>query len=59
MSVAVLGVNVGVVIDEVFVPGVVRRIYVDNIDFALVSVSESCQGFEVITLNDYVIWIYC
>ncbi len=57
MSVAILGVYVGVIIDEVFVAGVVRWIYVDNIDFALVCVCESCQGFEVIPLNNYMVWI--
>lgn len=55
MAVAVLGVNVGVVIDEVLVAGIVRGIDVDNVDFALVSVGKCCQGFEVVTLNYYVI----
>lgn len=55
MAVVVFGVNVGVVIDEVLVAGIVRGIDVDNVDFALVSVGKCCQGFEVVALNYYVV----
>ena len=38
MAVGILRVNVIVVIDEVFVAGVVGRVYVDYVDFAGVGV---------------------
>ena len=58
MTVGVLAVNIVVVIDEVFVAGVIRGINVDNVDFALVGVGEGCQGFEVVALNQYMIWYF-
>ena len=39
MAVAVLAVNEGIVVDEVFVAGVVRRIDINYVDFAFVCVS--------------------
>lgn len=56
VAVTVLGVDEGVVVDEVFVAGVVRRIDVDYVDFAGVGVGEGGEGFEIIALNYDVIW---
>lgn len=55
MLVVIFAIDIIVIIYEVLIAGIIRRIYVDNIDFAFVSVSESCKGFEVITLNEDVI----
>lgn len=56
MAVAVFGINVGVVIDEVFIAGIVWRIDVDYIYFAGVGVSKGCQGFEIVALDDDMVW---
>lgn len=56
MAVAVFGVDEGVVVDEVFVAGVVGRIDVDHVDFAGVGVGEGGEGFEIVALNYDVIW---
>ncbi len=57
MAVAVLGVYVGVVVDEVFVAGVVGRVDVDYVDFALVGVGQGGKSFEVVALDKDVIRI--
>ena len=57
MAVAVLGVDVGVVIDKVFVPGIIRRVYIDNVDFSGVCVSERGKCFEVVAFYYYMVWI--
>ena len=51
MTVAILAVNIGIVIDKVFVAGIIRRVYVYNINFALMGVGKCGQGFEIITFN--------
>ncbi len=51
VAVGVFGVDVGIVVDKVFVSGVVWRIDVDYVDFAGVGVGEGSEGFEVIALD--------
>lgn len=51
MAVAVFGVNVGVVINEVLIAGIVRRIDIDYIDFTSVGISEGGKSFEIVALN--------
>ena len=55
MAISILAVNIRVVIDKVLVAGVVRGVYIDYIDFALVGVSESGKGFEVVALDKYMV----
>lgn len=57
MTVAVFGVDVGVVVDEVFVAGVVGWIDVDDVDFSGVGIGQGGEGFEVVALDDDVVWI--
>lgn len=57
VTVAVFGVDVGVVIDEVFVAGVVGRIDVDDVDFSGVGIGQGGEGFEVVALYDDVVRI--
>ena len=56
VAVAVLGVDVGVVVDEVFVASIVRWIDVDHIDFAGVGVGEGGEGFEIVALDYDMVW---
>lgn len=55
MAVAVLCVDVTVVIDEVFVAGVVGWVDVDYVDAALVGVAECCKGLEIVPFDNNVI----
>lgn len=57
MAVTVLAINVRVVIDKVFVACVVRWVDIYNVDFPGVGVSERGKCFEIIALNDYMIWV--
>ncbi len=40
-----------IIINEILMPGVVRGIYVDNVDFTGVGVGEGSEGFEVVALD--------
>lgn len=55
MSVGVFAVDERIVIDKVFVAGVVGRVDVDYIDFAFVGVCEGSQCFEVVAFDEYMI----
>ncbi len=55
MTVAILVINVRVVIDEVFVTCVIRRIYIDYIDFPGMGVGEGGKCFKVISFNQNMI----
>lgn len=57
VAVGVLTVHIAVVIDEVFVAGVVGWVDVDDVDFTSVGVGKSGEGFEVVALDDDVVWI--
>lgn len=56
MAVCVVAVYVVVVVDEVSVAGVVGRVDVYNVDFAGVGVGECCQRYEVVPLDNNMIW---
>ena len=51
MTVGILSVNIGIVIDEIFVARVVRRIDIDDINLAFVGVAEGCESFKVVALD--------
>ena len=51
MAVAVLVVHVAVIIDEVFVARVVRRVDIDDVHLALVGVGERGQRLQVVALD--------
>ena len=51
MSIAVFGIYKRVVIDEVLVACVIRRIDVDDINLSLMRIAEGSECFEVVTLN--------
>lgn len=51
MTERVLCINYQIVIAEIFVAGIVRRIDIDKIDFTCVSVSEGGKRFEVVALD--------
>lgn len=57
MAVGVLTVHIAVVIDEVFVAGVVGRIDVDDVDFTGVGIGQGGEGLEVVALDDDVVWV--
>ena len=57
MAIGVLFIHISVVIDEILVPGVVRRIDVDDVDFSGVGIGKSGEGFEVVALDDDVVSI--
>lgn len=57
MAVGVLTIHIAVVIDEVFVAGVVGRIDVDDVDFSGVGIGQGGEGFEVVALYDDVVRI--
>ena len=51
MAVAVLLVYKLVIIDKILVACVIRRIYVDYVNFPLVRIGKGSKGFEVVPLN--------
>lgn len=51
MAISILAVNIRVVIDKVLVAGVVRRIYIDYVDFPGVGICEGGKRFEVVALD--------
>lgn len=52
MLIVIVSIYVIVIIDKIFVAGIVRGINVDNVDFTCVGVSKGCQGFEIVALDD-------
>ncbi len=50
MAITIFTIYIRVVIDKVLVAGVVRGIYIDNINFALMGIGESGQSLKVISL---------
>lgn len=44
-----------IIILEVFITSIIRRIYIDNIDFTCMGICEGCKRFEVVALNNNVI----
>lgn len=55
MAVAILAVNVRIIIDKILITCVVRGIYIDYVDYPCVSVCKGGEGFEVITLDKYMV----
>ncbi len=55
MSEIVIRINIGIIIVEVLVAGVVWRINIDNINLAGVGVGESGKSFEIVALDQYMI----
>ena len=55
MAKRIFGIYIVIVIAEIIVSGIVRGIDIDYVDFSGVSVSERCQGFEIVALDDDVI----
>jgi len=51
VAVAVLAVNKRVVVDEIFVAGVVRGVYVDYVYLPFMGISERGKGVEIFALN--------
>lgn len=54
MPPGVVGIHEAVVIDEIAVPRVVRRIDIDALDPPGVGHAEISQGVEIVALNDQV-----
>ena len=52
MAVGIFLFHKTVVIDEIFVPCVVRRIDVDDVDFSGVGVGECGEGVEIVAFNE-------
>ena len=48
---AVFGIHISVVVGKILMPGVVRGIYIDYVDFSGVSVCKGGEGFEVVSLD--------
>lgn len=40
MAVTVFAIYIAVIIDKIFIPGIVRRIYIDDINFALMGIGK-------------------
>ena len=55
MAVTVLAIHVFVIIDKVFVAGVVGWVDIDNIYLALVGIGEGGEGFEVVSFDKDVV----
>lgn len=55
MAVAIFGVYIAVVIDKIFVAGIVWWIYIDYIYLAFVGVSKCGKGFEIISFDKYMV----
>ena len=52
MPKTIFSINIGIIVNEVFVPCIVRRINVDNINLARVCVRKLRQCSEVVALNN-------
>lgn len=52
MAIAIFAIYIAVVIDEVFVSCVVRGIYIDDINFALVRICKRSERFKIIAFYD-------
>ena len=48
MAIAVFAIYIAVVIDKIFIPGIVRGIYIDDINFVLVGIRKRCKRFKII-----------
>ncbi len=55
MSKRIFRVNIGIIIDEVLVAGVIWRIYIDYVNFTCMGICEGGKGFEVVALDKYMI----
>ena len=51
MTKRIFGINIVIVVAEIFVACIVRRIDIDYINFTCVSICEGGKGFEVVPLN--------
>ena len=51
VTVAVLGVHKRVVVDEVLVARIIRRIDIDDVYLSLMGIGEGGEGFQVVALN--------
>jgi len=56
MSISVFSIYpIIIVLKFIFFPGIVRRVYVDEVDFALVGEGEGGEGGEVVALDEEVV----
>ena len=55
MTIRVFCIYKRVIIDEILITRIIRRIDVDDINLSLMGIAEGSEGFKVITLNDYMI----
>ena len=51
MAITIFTIYIRIIIAEVLVTGVIRRIDIDDINFTCMSVSESGKCFEVVALD--------
>ena len=56
MAIRIFFVYEAVVIDEVVIAGIVRRIDIDDINLALVRVGKGGEGFEIIAFDKDMVW---
>ena len=56
VAVTILAIHIFVIIDKVFVAGVVGWVDIDDVDFALMGISEGGEGFEVVAFDKDVVW---
>ncbi|MGM9779486.1 MAG: hypothetical protein ACI3ZD_14340, partial [Prevotella sp.] len=52
MTIAILGIHKGVVVDKILVSRIIRRIDIYHINLTLMSIAESSEGFEVVAFNE-------
>ena len=55
MAIAVFTVYKRIVVDKILIACIVRRINIYHVNLALVSISESGERFEVVTLDKYMV----
>lgn len=52
MAITIFAIHITIIIDEIFISGIVRGIYINDINFPLVCVSKCCESFEIVSFDD-------